>query len=78
MTPAQYNRLYWFAQHGKRGRLDHSSLIMEDGTVLKWPGLLAVMHLVAAGAIVGGKGSLGLTSYGRRLLEEYKSGELPL
>jgi len=78
MTPAQENRLYWFARHGGRGRLDHSSLIMEDKTVVNWPGLLAVMHLVAMGAIAGDQGYLSLTDYGRRLLEGADASELPL
>lgn len=78
MTPRQADRLYWFAKHGGRGRLEHSSLIMEDKTVVNWPGLLAVMHLVALGAIAGEKGYLAITDYGRRLLEGSGPQELPL
>ena len=78
MTPAQFRRLEWFVANGGRGRLEHSTLIMENKVTTNWPGLLAVMHLIALGAIAGSQGYLQLTEYGRRLLEGSEPGNLPL
>lgn len=78
MTPAQFRRLEWFVENGARGRLEHSTLIMANKVTVNWPGLLAVMHLVAQGAIDGEGGYLKLTDYGRRVLEGRENGTLPL
>lgn len=78
MTQQQFYWLTWFAKHGGRGRMNGNQVLMHDGSPSGGYPAVPFLHLVALGAIAGGRNELVLTEYGQRLVERTWTPELEL